>query len=379
MSIDHASALEVAASDPGTPSAEWGGDVRGSEFLTSTDRTARCRELADDGYLVARVVPMFDRTSSKESDGPRSSVKPTELRNALEGAVEISLALRGALPPSVDIGAPVHESVRDQIYRLRKLGAPGLCIVLPELRPIANPQQQLTADDSVALEAWRKLSDEHPVVLLFDDADQDITMLAPRRLDEVFPMPEPTPTSWPNDARSLLEQTPTDKVEVATAADAELEEGWHEPTPAPSEVAGFAEDSVPDSLYNAPTRPGKRHERLMASDPLAGLDLDESRASISEPVQRSLFAAAAASSHVPSRRTRSSYGSVPSQGSVRHRGRGSIFAARQRLAPAEIARFCTELEEAQGPRPVSTIQQLFATHYTPLLEALSAGLDDPHV
>lgn len=388
MSIDHASALEVVASGSGQSVPEtWGGDVRGSEFLTSTHRTARCREMADDGYLVARVVPNYGAENEP-------TVKRAELRNALEGAVEISLALRGALPPSVEIGAPVGQSVQDQIYRLRKLGAPGLCIVLPELSAIAEGGQ-LGPEDSAALQAWREMSEQHPVVLLFDEADQEISMLTPRRLDEVFPMPQSTPTSWPDDARSLLDQTPTDHVAVAT----EVEDGWEDASPAPPEVeaktavettepeantddemhaAPEMEEDVHEteegieladeredpplsaSVYEAPTRPGKRIERVIASDPLAGLDLDDtSDSDVGEPIQRSLFAAAAASSHAP---RGASYGRAP---------------RRPRMAPAEVARLCAKLDEAEGPKPVSTIQDLFQTCYTPLLEALSSGLDDP--
>lgn len=405
MSIDHGSALgaagaaRAAAPRANAVSHEWGGATRGAEFLTSAARTARCRELADDGYLVARVVPVFDRDDGDRAD---TSMRSSELRNHLEGAVEISLALRGALPPSVDIGSPVEESVDDQIYRLQKLGARGLCLVLPELRRIADSRGRLSADDSAALEAWRLLSDDHPVVLLLDDGDKSVTMLAPRKLETVFAPPRPTPTSWPDDARSLLDQTPTDRVAVALTDDGDLDQGWddspvivHTADASPM-VAAPVEKAVPnaydedaaqdvkievhDSLYEAPTRPGKR---LMATDPLAGLDLDgdshpgQDGLADGDPVQRSLFGGPSnsdrGSSRAPSKASRSRGGrSVQS----RH---DSAPPRRPRLPPAEIDKLCRELEAAQGPKPVSAIQELFRTHYTPLLEVLSDGFDDPHV
>lgn len=389
MSIDHASALEAvepgstgtAARRADTRTGDWGGATRGAEFLTSAGRTARCRELADDGYLVARVVPIFDRDANDRAD---ASLQRGELRNHLEGAVEISLALRGALPPAVDIGAPVEESVDDQIYRLQKLGARGLCLVLPELRRIADSRGRLSADDSAAVEAWRLLSDDHPVVLLLDQGDRSVTMLAPRQLETVFATPRPTPTSWPDDARSLLEQTPTDRVAVALDQEGELDSGWEE-APAPAKDAPIVETDdcdddadlsaaiqieVQDSMYEAPTRPGKR---LMATDPLAGLDLD---GDADDPVERSLFERRSGASRGSSRASR---GSLSHGGRSRGSRHDSTPPRRPRLPPAEIERLCRELEDAQGPKPVSTIQDLFCTRYTPLLEALSEGYDDPHV
>ena len=102
----------------------------GCAFLSPSSRSARCSELAAEGFLVARVVPVHDSDDDEDEGEPTSRpswhggpLKPGGLGEALEGAVEISLALRGALPPAVEVGSPGLAMARDQLYRVRTLQA----------------------------------------------------------------------------------------------------------------------------------------------------------------------------------------------------------------------------------------------------------------
>ena len=127
MSIEHAS-VSVAEERRATP-------LGGTEFLSRAQRSQRCRELAESGYLVARVVPPYDR------DGAEGLRRGT-LREALEGAVEISLALRGALPPAVALGSAVEASARDQVCAAVRAGGYGLREIIVRVNALVTPWGQ---------------------------------------------------------------------------------------------------------------------------------------------------------------------------------------------------------------------------------------------
>jgi hypothetical protein len=116
-------------------------------------------------------------------------------------------------------------------------------------------------------------------------------------------------------------------------------------------------DEALASEAHAPAQHQVWHEqgkaRIMASDPLDGI---EDIAADKLPIQASLFEDVDATVHA------------------------AVKAFTVEPAPAlpddVVQRYCDELDEAQGPKPVATIEQLFKTRYTPLLEALSRGLCD---
>ncbi|HZO12657.1 MAG TPA: hypothetical protein VFB62_05355, partial [Polyangiaceae bacterium] len=150
----------------------------GCEFLTRAQRSERCRRLAEQGWVVARVVPVFDHGEDETpTSGMRQPLRRGGLCEALEGAVELSLALRGAVPPEVSTTATPLAMARDQLFRVRALGATGLCLVMPELRGMCE-NAVLVADDSMTLSVWRMLCETESVWLLFDERDHDVAMLA---------------------------------------------------------------------------------------------------------------------------------------------------------------------------------------------------------
>ncbi len=107
-----------------------------------------------------------------------------KLREAIEEAVEGALVMRGALPPGTDVEAPLEATIRDQIFRARALGGPGLVVTLPALRA-AIGKPSLSADDSFALGAWLAAGKRSPLLVLLDDADRSLPVLAPVPLAEL--------------------------------------------------------------------------------------------------------------------------------------------------------------------------------------------------
>src|SRR5689334_19777853 len=108
----------------------------GVHFVSPARRADAIAELRARRYVVAEVGVL--------SSG--------QLRGAVEETVEATLALRGALPPCVDVEAPIEAILRDQIFRARALGGSGLAIVL---RALADaPGAVLAFEDGLALAAW---------------------------------------------------------------------------------------------------------------------------------------------------------------------------------------------------------------------------------
>src|SRR6516165_8906971 len=89
----------------------------GVHFVAAARLADLCADLRARRYLVAPVTP------------PERG----RLRHAIDDAVEGALAMRGALPPAVEVGAPLEPTLRDQIFRARALGAKGLALTVPHI------------------------------------------------------------------------------------------------------------------------------------------------------------------------------------------------------------------------------------------------------
>ncbi len=150
----------------------------GLELVTLTAEWARANELTTAGFLLAR-------TARSAVDGILAPDLPVRggLREAIEGAIEMALALRGAVPPNVALGAGTRAMASDQLFRTRALGARGLCLVVPELGRIADEHGVLDDRDSEALRVWKSLSEEAPIVLLLDDSDRGVSVQLPVAID----------------------------------------------------------------------------------------------------------------------------------------------------------------------------------------------------
>jgi hypothetical protein len=357
----------------------------GCEFLTRSSRGERCRELAERGYIVARVAPVATDDCEPESrPGVAGPLRRGSLRQAIEGAVEISLALRGSLPPGVDIAAHPEEAANDQLLRMRKLGATGLCVVLPALQRLASDHGVLHSDDSAALQVWRTLCEQAEVTLLFDANDRELSVLAPRALTDVFGdlvRDVETPRSWAEDVRALGEavdeaideepdapfededddladvdpQLPLDALSQWTAEPAAVEshQRWYrEPAEEPAEKpAEKREAAAPAARHEARAKaqPERDAGRVMQRDPLEGIETigadGERQGSLFDEVRREPLSAPPPPLKPP--------------------------------MPGERVRaFAADLREAAGPKPVRTIEKLFRERYAPLLEAIGQGQRD---
>ncbi|MEZ4437941.1 MAG: hypothetical protein R3B72_02555 [Polyangiaceae bacterium] len=429
----------------------------GCSFLSPSARSVRCRELAAEGYLMARVVPVVDDEGEDLDSRPSWHGGPLRrggLREAIEGAVEICLALRGAVPPAVEIDAPLAAMAHDQIFRVRALGATGLCLVLPPLAKLALGRL-LDAADSEVLRTWHELSASESVQILFDAGDRELEILAPRPLGEVFPAararwcddaraldgvlealqgegrddeadddgpwsaivespeagePDLLSERWPGGVTGAYAEPPQaaesaaqrlaggDDTEDEREASDDLEEDGdlHEASNLEEDGddfedddfrdddetrdAGMADDEDEDEDEDdedldeddeameeppptVPRRlPDNRAARVMTADPLAGIDDIEAEAApfyqaapeiaepSVEPAAKPITAPAPATKPPP--------------------------APVLRLRPEQVAAHCEALEHARGPRPVKAIEELFRTHYVPLVDAICCGLED---
>ncbi len=161
MSLARAEEAETPALKPA---------LGGLAFLDGAERADVHAELRARRWLVVNA--------------PAGMPTPGALRRAIDDAVEGALALRGALPPSVDIEAGVEITVRDQVFRTRALGATGLALAFPPL-PGSADRSALDARDGAVLAAWIGASQRWPVQLLLDDSDRDTELLMPRRLGDL--------------------------------------------------------------------------------------------------------------------------------------------------------------------------------------------------
>ena len=157
----------------------------GLAFLDGDERAGVHAELRARRWLVVNA--------------PSSRPTPGDLRRAIDDAVEGALAMRGALPPSVDVEAGVEITVRDQVFRTRALGATGLALAFPPL-PGSGARPALDARDGAVLAAWINASQRWPVQLLLDDGDRDAELLMPRRLGDLA-----TARSAPRSAPASIE------------------------------------------------------------------------------------------------------------------------------------------------------------------------------
>lgn len=275
----------------------------GLELVSRSTEKDRARELTRAGFLLART----DRVAADGSSSPDLPVRGG-LREAIEGAIEMALALRGAVPPNVGIGVGAHDMASDQLFRTRALGAKGLCLVVPELRRIANEERILDERDSEALRVWKALAEDEPVVLLLDENDRGVSVRLPIALDDwlarVQPLAGPTSVGWTQE-RALVEERYDSPNDFDFDPDELVLEGEPGVEPAASHQARHDEaarrvnvadtdrptlrDAARAGLAKPAVRPpSEAHDTIMRHDPLAGLedDLDDDGA---EPTPGDVF------------------------------------------------------------------------------------------
>jgi hypothetical protein len=299
-----------------TASGHGRGRVRGGLiFARALDRDAECKELRDAGLIVAEI------------EGIGSPLRG-HLADVVDEAIERELEGRGAGAPGLfGDGAGLDEArdrdaaLSDQLFRARRVGAPGVAVVLGPLRAAAGPLGALHPEDSATLRFFATATRERPLLLLLDD--RDASTLA---------YPEPVPLA------TLM----------ATAAGS----AEREPEPAFASETAFAPEPEREHAFGP--------EPALALPPLVSASIFEPEG---EPDPE-------ADPIAPPRAAPPSI--APAIALTRHTAGATIV---DRDEPWRT--WTLQLVAARGPQPLAALERLFTDCYMPLANAVAEGLDDP--
>ena len=344
------------------------------------------------------------------------------LRATIDEAVELALAMRGALPPRVGAGDEIEAVIADQVFRALALGAAGLAVAIPGLATAAGDAGALGAADSAALRAWLDAARSSPIALVFQEADRLVRLLAPVALVELVAEAVASPAdsgTVPRTAGAPAEAVASPAMAAAEIVASDLSEALGsaalridialgaggdvdialeaptsrerpDPTPeAPSRLRGVlfprsSKGKLPQigdaGRATAAAMPGDEAATARATDtprltpaltrrvaPSAGLI-----AASADPGATPLAPLAAPAEPMAA--------DAPGEGPL------PLLRREPRAAPptrvvhaAEWRALAHELDEGRGPKPVKVVEQLFTTHYTPLLNAALSGEVDAAV
>jgi hypothetical protein len=379
----------------------------GLAFLDGAERAGVHAELRARRWLVVSA--------------PSGRPTPGDLRRAIDDAIEGALAMRGALPPSVDIEAGLEITVRDQVFRTRALGATGLALAFPPL-PGNAARPALDARDGAVLAAWINASQRWPVQLLLDDGDRDAELLMPRRLGdlattrsaarsapielrEVTPEPivvAPEVTAPTLDAAPILDIQIDIQIDPAPVSETE--------TVAPPSGEARSSDALEaTSEGDPPTQRMPRPPPPILAIPRRGVLKKRSRAeappSDVAPINARAIEAAAAlmpsitpepapvaeveveaapvliEAVLEAAKTIAPILTIeldPAPIAVNEPAPRPV-AAQRVVNAAEWRAHAVELDKARGPKPVSVIDKLFSSRYMPLVGAIARGEVDTAV
>ena len=372
------------------------------------------------------------------------------LRATIDEAVELALAMRGALPPRVGAGDEIEAVIADQVFRALALGAAGLAVAIPGLATAAGDAGALGAADSAALRAWLDAARSSPIALVFQEADRLVRLLAPVALVELVAEAVASPAdsgTVPRTAGAPAEAVASPAMAVASPAMAVASppEAVASPPEAVASPAMAAAEIVASDLSEALGSAALRIDIALG----AGGDVDialEAPTSRERPdptpeapsrLRGVLFprsskgklpqigdagrataaampgdeAATARATDTPrltpalTRRVAPSAGLIaasadpgatplaplaapaePMAADAPGEGPLPLLRREPRAAPptrvvhaAEWRALAHELDEGRGPKPVKVVEQLFTTHYTPLLNAALSGEVDAAV
>ncbi|WP_437504073.1 hypothetical protein [Sorangium sp. So ce1099] len=334
-----------------------------------------------------------------------------QLRAALDEAVELALALRGALPPRVQDGAALEAVIADQVFRARALGAAGLAVGLPRLT--RGARGALHPEDSATLLAWLGAVREAPVALVLDEGDRSAQVLAPVPLSDLVERSaaEGHSTASPRgQVRSLPAREPREPAAPreperpvrpaqpsATAPDEALPpetRATEAPGAASSPAASEGRsDGRPRGVLPPRSSKLRRPEAPAGTFAARGPGAAPAPGAGAPPAANEALAVAPASADPEERGAgatlrppRAGHDAAPIADAAQADADALPPTRRERKVPrnrilsaAEWRALAVELDNARGPKPVRVIEQLFATHYTPLLGATLAGETDAAV
>jgi hypothetical protein len=301
-------------------------------FSKALERDTECSGLRVAGMIVVEL----------EGIGPSLRGR---LGDALDDAIERELAARGAAGPGLTSASDRDAALSDQLFRARRVGAPGIAIVLGPLRAAAGPSSALEPEDCATLRFLAAATHERPVVLLLDERDARTGGYA-----------EPVP----------LGQLLTAEGTVLPAAASRPTVFCEPPPPAPVYMPPLALAHTAVLTPEPPHAPAT--DPALEPDPM---DEPESEPALpcppeSEPALASALAAALA----PEPEFEPAL--PPAFALARHTA-GAAVVSREEAWRA----WTLQLVAARGPQSLAVLEKLFTESYMPLANALAAGLDDP--
>ncbi len=211
-------------------------------FRRAIERDAECGSLRLSGMIVVEL----------EGVGPSLRGR---LADAIDDAVERELTARGAAAPGLTSSSDRDAALSDQLFRARRVGAPGIAVVLGPLRAAAGPLGALEPEDCATLRFLAAATRERPVVVLLDERDASTGGYADPvplgRLLVVDPTRDATPAL--ETAHPLEPTHPLETPHAALEASADPAPAWEpasvladaparlfEPTPLPSPALSLA-------------------------------------------------------------------------------------------------------------------------------------------
>jgi hypothetical protein len=199
-------------------------------FCKALDRDAEASSLRRTGLVVVEL----------EGIGPSARGR---LADVLDDAVEQELGARGASAPGLTSASDRDAALGDQLFRARRLGAPGLAFVLGPLRAAANAVGALEPEDCATLRFIAAATRERPVILVLDERDARTGGYAePVPLAELLTGTVPPIGSQELSARCARVSLPGDPA-TATATVTALA---HAPASEPEDATAFAPEPEPE-------------------------------------------------------------------------------------------------------------------------------------
>ena len=371
--------MSLASVEKTTPAPAPSGGVH---FVVAQENANLCAQLRARRYLIA----------------PVATPHRGRLRHAIDEAVEGALALRGALPPGVDLDAALEPTIRDQIFRARALGATGLCLTLPAL---PREQGALDADDSATMLGWLTAARRAPVLVVLDEIDRAARVLAPVPIGEIAgPSPlggasDSVPPSGEIDAEGAPARTPPPPViamprrgVMKKRSSLRIASAETDLPPAPATSFAQKAAALMPSVPPIDAEPAlvepivEEEEPEPPTTPRPPIVVD---GVLRQPVIEAATVVEVAPVTPVTQRPRAPM--------MRPRSEAVVEAAPEPPPPApaapartELARrvvdaaewrtHAIELDNARGPKPVAVIEKLFVTRYAPLVGAVARGEAD---
>ena len=353
----------------------------GVRFVDDATRELLCAQAAAARSIVLR--PRAERAGS--------------LARAIDADFESALAIRGALPPPLSDDARLIDSLHDQLRRARLLPARGVCLVVPRLVSVTDGELVLGGGDGRYLAAFLRAAWDGvgvlPILVLVAESDRFVALPVPKTLDDIvteelarvdaecaglFASSERVIAAITGDAadegviipdlqalggrtRATIEPLFVEPVEEAATAAAEP------PAPAePPTLAVAAEPEAPIAKTLAP--PAAEPDAEVAEPSPAPLPIPgEGRSKGAEP--------SVAVEPEPIRRA-TAVTERDLAREARDAAEAEALRAERVLLAAAHRAHALELDAARGPKPVSTIERLYANHYVPLIGARHRGEAD---